>query len=282
MSFGTPSIELSASGCQRGCESLQLREVCTFFSDYAVILFGSGATCIRMDRNIRRMAVALGVKVEFSILPRHIHITIDRPDNEDCEAVTSVVTIREMPISFSKIASLSKLSWQMHDGIIDFRTARHALTHIAHTSPTNPILLLFAVSAANASFCRLFGGDFAAVMIVFVATIIGFLIRQALLHHHVDFRLVVIICSFVSALIASADFLYGLGATPELSIGASVLYLIPGIPLINSFCDAIDRHYLCALGRAVHALILLGGIALGLSAAISLMHLNFNQLAIFN
>lgn len=246
-----------------------VRETCLFLSEYAVQLFGSGCTCIRLEKNMKRIAASLGMNVEFSVLPRHIHITVSKGDSD----FTSVIGIRDLPISFSRITDLSRLSWQMADGKIDFLTARSVLPRICNCACVNPWLLLLLVSLANASFCRLFSGDPMAMATVFIATFIGFLVKQILVRRHMDIRLTVLFCSFLSAMIAAAGSLLGIGETPEIAVATSVLYLVPGIPFINSFCDLLDRHYLCAFGRAMNAVMLLCCLSLGLCAGMAVMHM---------
>ena len=246
-----------------------VRETCLFLSEYAVQLFGSGCTCIRLEKNMKRIAASLGMNVEFSVLPRHIHITVSKGDSD----FTSVIGIRDLPISFSRITDLSRLSWQMADGKIDFLTARSVLPRICNCACVNPWLLLLLVSLANASFCRLFSGDPMAMATVFIATFIGFLVKQILVRRHMDIRLTVLFCSFLSAMIAAAGSLLGIGGTPEIAVATSVLYLVPGIPFINSFCDLLDRHYLCAFGRAMNAVMLLCCLSLGLWAGMAVMHM---------
>lgn len=246
-----------------------VRETCLFLSEYAVQLFGSGCTCIRLEKNMKRIAASLGMNVEFSVLPRHIHITVSKGDSD----FTSVIGIRDLPISFSRITDLSRLSWQMADGKIDFLTARSVLPRICNCACVNPWLLLLLVSLANASFCRLFSGDPMAMATVFIAMFIGFLVKQILVRRHMDIRLTVLFCSFLSAMIAAAGSLLGIGGTPEIAVATSVLYLVPGIPFINSFCDLLDRHYLCAFGRAMNAVMLLCCLSLGLCAGMAVMHM---------
>lgn len=246
-----------------------VKETCLFLSEYAVQLFGSGCTCIRLEKNMKRIAASLGMNVEFSVLPRHIHITVSKGDSD----FTSVIGIRDLPISFSRITDLSRLSWQMADGKIDFLTARSVLPRICNCACVNPWLLLLLVSLANASFCRLFSGDPMAMATVFIATFIGFLVKQILVRRHMDIRLTVLFCSFLSAMIAAAGSLLGIGGTPEIAVATSVLYLVPGIPFINSFCDLLDRHYLCAFGRAMNAVMLLCCLSLGLCAGMAVMHM---------
>lgn len=263
------ALEVGARSGENDNGDPGVRETCLFLSEYAVQLFGSGCTCIRLEKNMKRIAASLGMNVEFSVLPRHIHITVSKGDSD----FTSVIGIRDLPISFSRITDLSRLSWQMADGKIDFRTARSVLPRICNCACVNPWLLLLLVSLANASFCRLFSGDPVAMATVFIATFIGFLVKQILVRRHMDIRLTVLFCSFLSAMIAAAGSLLGIGGTPEIAVATSVLYLVPGIPFINSFCDLLDRHYLCAFGRAMNAVMLLCCLSLGLCAGMAVMHM---------
>lgn len=262
-------IEIEETGLPGEIPALpDVRRTCLFLSEYAVELFGSGSTCIRLDNNIRRMAASLGMNVEFSILPRHIHITVTRGE----EAYTAVVGIRNLPISFSRITDLSRLSWELADHKIDFEEARLLLPRICNCHTIRPLTLNLLVSLAGAAFCRLFNGDLTAMAFVFIATFVGFFLKVFLIRREWDVRIVVLISSFISALIASLDGMFGLGATPGITIGTSVLYLVPGIPFINSFCDLLDGHYLCAFGRALNAGILLCCLSMGLFLAMTIMH----------
>ena len=62
--------------------------------------------------------------------------------------------------------------------------------------------------------------------------------------------------------------------TPETALGTSVLFLIPGVPLINSIFDLLEGHVLVGISRAVNALILIVCIALGLSATLLILGLD--------
>lgn len=250
------------------CTTRSVREACEFLADYAVLLFGSGSTAARLDKNMTRIARAFGMQLSFSVLPQHIHITL----RDGKETYTSVATIRQLPISFAKISTLSKLSWQISDHRVSLECASEMLNRIRHERVINPVELMILVSAANAAFCRLFNGDPIAMAIVFVATLVGFYLKLFMARRHVDARIIVFVCAFVSTMIAALDGYFSLGTTPGIAIGTSVLYLIPGIPLINSFCDLIAKHYLCCIGRAIHAFVLLFCISAGLGLGMFLMH----------
>ena len=247
-----------------------VKEMSMFLSMYADLLFGCGSTCIRLEKNVSRIASSADMDVAMSILPHHIHLTVS--DRIGQETITSIISIHERAANFNINTNLSRLSWAMADRQISFADAQNRLHHIAKTPSVRKWLVLLLASLANAAFCRLFGGDITAMTSVFIATMAGFYIKQLLTEHHVDIRIAFMICSFVSTVLASADGLFNLGDTPEISVGTSVLYLVPGIPFINAFCDMIDRHYICAFGRMMNAIVLTCCLSAGLCAGMLLMN----------
>ena len=249
-----------------------LKEICLFLSEYSAWLLGSGATSIRLERNVRRMAESMGCMAEMTILPRHIHMTVFPPDRSD--SYTYIIATHPMPISFDINTRLSRLSWSMADDNIGIEAAKLQFEEIIKTPPANKYSVLFLASCANAAFCRLFTGDWCAVAIVFISTLAGFYLKQVLTQHKIDMRLIFIICAFVSSVLASTAKLMSFGSTPDIAVGTSVLYLVPGIPFLNSFSDMLNGHYICAFGRFMHALILTCCLSLGLCGGMLLMNIN--------
>lgn len=265
--------ELSESDSERSCgQTACLKEICLFLSEYAAWLLGSGATSIRLEKNVRRMAQSLGCEAEMTILPRHIHMTVCLPDRSEC--YTYIIATHPMPISFDINTRLCRLSWSMADEKIGFLEAKAKFKEIISTPPTDKHLVLFLAACANAAFCRLFTGDWVAVGIVFMSTLAGFYLKQVLAEHKVDVRIIFIICAFVSSVLASTATLFSLGHTPDIAVGTSVLYLVPGIPFLNSFSDMLDGHYICAFGRFMNAVVLTCCLSLGLCGGMMMMNLS--------
>lgn len=246
------------------------KEVCIFLCEYAVCLLGSGATCIRLVKNVTRMAEAFGKRVELTIMPRHIHMTVSDTSAQD--VFTYILAVKPAPISFNLNTRLSRLSWKVADERISLREAQQMFRSIESSDSENPWLTLLLASLANASFCGIFGGDAIAMAIVFVATAAGFNLKQILASKKVDVRVIFFVCAFVSSVIGAADFLFPYGGTPAIAVGTSVLYLVPGIPFLNSFSDLLYRHYICAFSRFLDATVLMGCLSLGLCLGMRLMH----------
>ncbi|MDE5689172.1 MAG: threonine/serine exporter family protein, partial [Duncaniella sp.] len=69
------------------------------------------------------------------------------------------------------------------------------------------------------------------------------------------------------------DALFHLGQTPEIAIGNSVLYLVPGIPFLKSVRDMLAGHYICSFSRFMHAMILTGCLSIGLCGGMMMMNI---------
>lgn len=269
MSPATPTHEKEATMTQSDADRPTASDLSLLLSRYSAWLLGAGATCIRLEMNVRRIAKAYGREVELTITPRHVHISLWKEG--ETEVLTSIATVNHNVTSFNTNTRLSELSWEIADGRIGFAEAQRRFCRIVHSDNQDRRLVLLLVSLANASFCRLFGGDWMAMAVVAVATFAGYCLKLLLLGRGVDVRAVMIACSFVSAVLGATDQLFSLGSTPAIALGTSVLYLVPGIPFINSFSDILYRHYLCALSRFADAAVLTCCLSIGLCAGMLLM-----------
>lgn len=249
------------------------REVGIFIAEYASWLWASGATCIRIEKNVFRMQKAFGVEADICIMPRHIHATVW--NKERSESFSIVRRNQKAVISFDINTQMSKLSWDVAEGRCDFFEAREAFERIKQIKPANPSMVLLLVSLANASFCRLFGGDLISMLLVFISTFCGYKIKQIMLEDRVDVRFVFLCSSFVSSVISAGAHLFGWGETPEIALASSVLYLIPGIPYINAVNDMLDGHYICSYCRLMDGLILTVCLSFGFCCGLFLMNLNW-------
>ncbi|MCM1369496.1 MAG: threonine/serine exporter family protein [Candidatus Amulumruptor caecigallinarius] len=251
------------------CNSPGVKNVCIFLADYSAFLFASGATCIRVNKNVERIANAYCMKAEMTIMPRHIHMAVK--DECNGEIVTSITRVCDTGINFRINTELSRLSWAIADSKICFDNAIMRMYEVVKVQQQNKFLLLMLVTLANASFCRLFGGDAIAMAIVALATFAGFHVKQLMTSRKIDTRIIFIVCSFVSSVLGATGMLFSMGNTPDIAIATSVLYLVPGIPFLNSFSDLLYKNYLCAFSRFADAVVLTCCLSLGLCLGLSLM-----------
>ena len=89
-----------------------------FLADYAAAMLRCGATCVRIEKNVGRIAARFGVSADITVMPAHVQISTwsrERPCGE-----VAVRRISPGAIDFDRNARLSRLSWDVADGKLDF------------------------------------------------------------------------------------------------------------------------------------------------------------------
>lgn len=247
--------------------SKELKEIARFLQEYANRLMGSGVHTSRVIRNTRRIGQSLDVDVKMSLFQKTMVMSVC--DNESQEVYDEVTIIPAFPISFELNAELSSLSWEAYDNRLPLDTLWKKYNEIISRPKMDPLFTLFLVGFANASFCALFGGDWTARGIVFSATLIGFYLKQVMQKKHINHYIVFVASAFIASLVASSALT--LQTTAEIAIATSVLYLVPGVPLLNGVIDIVEGHVLTGCTRLIQALLLILCIAVGLSATLMLV-----------
>ena len=166
---------------------------------------------------------------------------------------------------------MSGLSWDAYDHKLPLGEVESRFRAIMEEARMSRWKVLALVACANAAFCRLFGGDWVAMALVFAATLVGFFVRQEMSARKLNHLVIFVVSSFVASLVASAGVSRGWGGTPEIALATSVLFLIPGVPLMNSIIDILGGHVLIGVSRAMNAGLLIICIAIGLSATLLLL-----------
>lgn len=248
----------------------EIKEVTFFIADYAACLLGSGVHTSRVVRNSNRIVQSQGLVLRMTTFPNSIILTVS--DKNGDSMYTEVVQTPHLPISFFYNSELSALSWEAFDKQLNLQEIRTKFMEIKNKPRINSALLVLLVGLANASFCRLFGGDFLAVFVVLIATMIGFYLRLVLQKNKANHFVVFTSAAFVTSFLCS--FCIYFDATAEIAIATSVLYLIPGVPLINGVIDILEGHTLSGGSRLVQAFLLIVCISIGLSASLFIFQNN--------
>lgn len=244
-----------------------LKAILDFATDFAACMLASGASTLRVIRCTKRVTDSLGVDIEMSTTFRHF--TISARERHTGQCTTRVVSLPPMPVSFERTTDLSALSWEAHDRCLTLEQLRERFADVTAKRPMNPFVVLLLISVANACFCRLFGGDITSMAIVFCSTLAGFSLKKYMQSFGINDYLVFIVCSFVASICSSVALTFD--CTAQTAIAASVLYLIPGVPLINGIIDMVEGHILVGFSRLVSATMLIICIAIGLSVTLLLV-----------
>lgn len=247
-----------------------LLSVAKFISEYAAHLMACGVHTSRVIRNSKRIGEAFGAYTKISVFQKNIIMTL--LNEKTGESYSEVIDIPAYPISFEHNAELSALSWEIYDNHLPLETIWEKYNKIVSAPHLDPLFVLILVGFANASFCRLFGGDLCSMGIVFSATIIGFFLKQQMQIKKFNHYIIFVVCAFVASLCASTALIFN--TTSEIALATSVLFLILGVPLINGAIDIVEGYILTGIARLVNALMLIVCIAIGLSFTVLLVKNN--------
>lgn len=237
--------------------------------DYSIRMLSVGSYTSRVVKCATRIGEAFGYDVHISIFSKNITISVLLPSDYAIRR-TYVRKYTENPINFNEISLLSALSWHAYDERITLRQLKRLFATITQKPRYTYLSSMILVCCANAAFSKLFGGDFMAIPIVFVATLIGYNVRKILSIFRVDMRFIYALCAFMASISAYLGTIITHTQTPDVAIGTSVLFLIPGVFLINSVIDVLDGHSLIGLSRAISTSILIACIAIGLYITLSI------------
>ena len=250
----------------------QIQELTNFLSEYAAKMLSIGTYTARIEHCVRRIADAYDYEASLMIFVRHFIISVMDPADNSIRR-TYVKTGVAAQISFDLISELSALSWEIYDEKIPLARARASFAEILASQKKSFAKTLVLLSVANAAFCELFGGDGGAMALVFAATAFGICARYLLSRLKINLKIQYIAVSFAVSFIVSLGARYGLSATPDVAVGSSILFLIPGVWLINSVFDILNENMLVGISRGLNTGLLIICIAIGLFLTLSISNL---------
>lgn len=239
----------------------ELEEIGQLLLDVGSKLMVSGASTDRVRVTVDRMADALGCDVELFITHRALSMTI-----KNASGLSSSSILRTPPhaVNYGLVSGISIISWRMVEEKWSVEKIKAELAQL-ESKPRYPrLLVLSLVALAGASFCRIFGGDGMEMANTFFATFFGLLVLQEARKSRFNPYLCVLFASISASLVSGIGYKLGLSDTMEHAFAASVLFLIPGIPLINALTDMIDGNVLNGWVRGVHAFLTIFMVAVGL------------------
>jgi uncharacterized membrane protein YjjP (DUF1212 family) len=244
----------------------EIRDVISLSIWAGQMLLQYGADSTRVEETVHRLATGLGCDwADVVVHPNALVATT--VNNQDFRT-----RVRRAPfrgVNMTLIAEVSDLSYRVRRGDLDRIGLRQELRRIEALQPQyGRGTVILTIGIACAAFCRLFGGDPSSMLITFIASSLAMFVRQELHHRHFNPLIMTIMTAFVAAVLASPAWILHLSQTPTSALAASVLLLVPGVPLVNSAEDLLRGQLMAGLARGFYGVLIALAIALGMSLAI--------------
>jgi uncharacterized membrane protein YjjP (DUF1212 family) len=249
----------------------ELRQLGKTLLEIGSLLMSAGANTGRIRITVNRIAASYGYRTEMLISHRTIMLTLLSEGDE--HFFTNLKRTSPHGVNFKMLSGISRMSWRVVEEKWSIEQINEELKRLTSLPHYPRWLTLTLVSLAGAAFCRLANGAPEDMAIVFAATFLGLWVRQESTRLGFSAYLCVYFAALAAALIAGLPVKLGTPHEHEAAFATCVLFLIPGVPLINSFSDLIDGNIQIGLVRGVNGLIIAFAIALGLSSAVLIYQL---------
>lgn len=241
--------------------------------DIASYLIASGAHCGRVNRNINRIANIWGFDVHLYLTFKGVLTTVKDRDNP----LNVVTRYQETPahsIHLNILSEISALSWRVHDERLDIEKVEQLFKEIKNTQAYSTLTVAIAIACSCAGLCLFSFGDYKNALIAFIAAFSGYLVRAFMSKIKYNTIIYITAAAFTTTLITGLAAKFNIGEAPEAAIATAVLYLIPGVPLINSVIDLIEGYISSSINRMLYSGFILLCIAAGMTLCITLIGIN--------
>ena len=239
---------------------------------YGGLMLSAGETAYRVRRSMGAIARGLGFESLSVQLGSRNLVASGRHNGETATLVRDV----EIPcVNTQRIGSLEALVRKVPLDMNPREFARK-LTAIETSPPRHSILrIATAVGVACGAFAFLNGARWLEVAACVIGGGVGQGLKSFLISRRVNQYAVTALCAVVaSALYCVTAVLaheagYG-GGRSNVGLVSSVLFLIPGFPMVTALLDQLQHETAAALSRLAHAMMFVLTTAVGLSVVIAL------------
>jgi uncharacterized membrane protein YjjP (DUF1212 family) len=238
-------------------------------NDMAELLLKISAMLMTAGANTNRILLIINkfsalMHVDAQVFINHKAFIISLTDKRNGDKTTQVKRLPAHVVNFNTLSGLSQIAALAKKEKWSFEKIKEEVDIIDMQPHHSRWLVLIAVSFAGAGLSILFGSDYYGFGAVFIGTFLGLFVKQIFHKRSFNTYLGTFAGTFISSL-STALILTLLPCNyPDVAIATSVLFSVPGVPLINSFTDFMDGYFLTGMVRFIHGLLYVLSIAAAL------------------
>lgn len=268
-----PRIDNQSSLSSEADTLLTIKQFADVILDVSILLLESGAHCERINRNVQRIAQGSNYEVDLLLTFTAISVSVSDKNNAE-NSITKNRQIKHHVAHFGILANTSLLTWKVADREMSLNEFKNLLSKLGNI-PKYPIWIVrLFIGIACGALCLLAGGNLIDCIFAFGASIIGLIVRQEMVRRRFNLMIAIICSAFITTTISGLDVLYSLGELPETAVATAVLFLIPGVPLINAIIDLLEGYIPIGIARGALGGFILLCIAVGMFLSMTLIGIN--------
>ncbi len=232
------------------------------------LLMECGADTARITEEILKSATFLGIPSNY--LNIHISYTtlmINLRHNE-----TSITVFRKTPThipNMAMVSAVSVLTWRALERQYSLTTYERLLHSLPQTVSKYPDWVKGIASAlACSGLALLFGGTIISSLLTFCCAIIGYFTRSYCIRLGFNSYVGIALGAFTAMTSAYTVYSFVDQDTLLYALVCCTLFMIPGVPLINTVIDTINDHILSGITRGIRTILIVGSMTLGMAIAL--------------
>ncbi|MDO4289487.1 MAG: threonine/serine exporter family protein [Eubacterium sp.] len=244
-------------------------ELITTAMDIGDMLLENGAETYRVEESMYRICHAYGVKTaEIFAVPTTIIITVCRKDEAP---ITLTKRIYNRGTDLNKVDLLNTLCRDMciNKSPYDEVTAR--IAEIRNTEPYSLGIQILGFAFVAFFFTLLFEGNFKDALVALVTGAAIKVVFNQLDRIKTNPFFEMMVLGAITACFAQLSVHFQLADNMDKIIIGTIMSLVPGIAITNSMRDIIAGDLLAGVTKAVEALLIGTGIAVGAAIALTLL-----------
>lgn len=235
--------------------------------DAALLVMRSGGSTPAAERTFSNLLKASRQEVDSTVWRLDF---IAATGTAQGQSRTVVRAVGPIGVNLYRASEIAVLGTRAANGEVSAAEIEDEVERIRRLpSPYSRWLTVVIAAAIAACFVQIPDGrDWGGSAVAFVAAGLGQLIRTELQARSVPVAATTLICGLLSALIAALGLRLGYSQVESTVLLGAVIYLVPGLPLINGFIDMLSHRYLfIGAERMLNAAFLF--LVLGLAIAIA-------------
>lgn len=250
-----------------------LKDKASLVERIGIMMLSVGTSAWRVRASMNKIARALGIVCNADIGL----LTIELTCIDGSESVTNEITLRTTGVNTDKLNDLEGFA----DGFAE-RAERysvlqfHRILDKIQDKPPNykAFQLSFASALACCGFTFLLGGGYVEMILAFFGAGVGQFVRKKLIEHQITLlanvaAAVTSACCTYMILLRLAELIFGVSDLHQSGYICSMLFVIPGFPLITGGTDLTKLELRSGIERVVYAsLIILTAVVTGWANAL--------------
>lgn len=246
---GTPAVDATTA------------EKASLIGRIGLMMLGCGTGAWRVRESMNLAARCLHVTVSADIGLINLNVTIF----DDYHHYSEVLSLPSASINTDRLNDLEIFLDTFEDDCTKYSVDHfHKILDHIQSKPGEykPLNLGLAAALACAGFCFLLGGDFIEVVCTFVGAFVGQFVRSTLAKKKFTLFAVIAIsvacgCASYVAFIKMLEAVFHISTAEEAGYICSLLFIIPGFPLITGGIDLAKEDLRSGIERLTYALIMI-------------------------